>query len=749
MNSSEDKLVQQEFDGLLDDYLHSKHRRKVDVITKAFRFACQAHEGARRISGEPYVMHPLAVARIVCGEMGLGSTSICCALLHDVIEDTDYTVEDIERLFDAKIAGIVDGLTKISGGIFGEHASVQAENFRKLLLTMNQDIRVILIKMADRLHNMRTLGSMLPAKQFKIAGETLYIYAPLAHRLGLFAIKTELEDLSFKYEHPEEYAFVDRKLFDTAERRNRLFENFRLPIDAKLREMGLIYDIKARVKSVFSICSKMGNKGISFDDIYDIYAVRIIFDHEEDADEKSICWSIYSAVTDVYRVRTERIRDWVSRPKANGYQALHLTVMGENGEWVEVQIRSRRMDDIAERGYAAHWKYKENSTVPLNNTELDKWIQTVTEILENPTPNALDFLDNIKLSLYATEIFVFTPKGELKTLPQGATALDFAYSLHTDIGNSCIGAKVNHRLVPLSHPLDSGDQVEVLTSGSYSPQVEWLGYVTTSKARTCIEAVLKKMRREAIRAGEEKILDALRNSGAEPSRRNLEDLAIYYGFRRQEDFYRAVEKNDVVLPDNLKKFLKEQTGTGFFKSVKNTFRALNRKSKKVHEEDPVLAEQIDIGTARIDRSKPYFLTEKGLVRNYTIAHCCKPIPGDNVFGFLGEGNQIVVHKRTCPIGMRLQSSFGERILDARWSSHETVFDATLALKGIDAIGILNDVTRVISEFNVSISYLSMEAHDGVFEGKIRMQVRDAEDIQQICLSLSKLHFVQAVSRVAE
>jgi GTP pyrophosphokinase len=746
MSSSRDRLVQQEFGYLLDDYLRSKHRKRVNIITKAFRFACQAHDGACRLSGEPYIMHPLSVARIVCGEMGLGSTSICCALLHDVVEDTDYTIADIDKLFGTKIAGIVDGLTKISGGIFGENASVQAENFRKLLLTMNQDIRVILIKMADRLHNMRTLGSMLPAKQFKIAGETLYIYAPLAHRLGLFAIKTELEDLSFKYEHPEEYAFVARKLLDSEDRRNELFENFRRPIDRKLLSMGLLYDIKARVKSVFSICSKMGDKGISFDDIYDIYAVRIIFEHDDNADEKGTCWAIYSAVTDIYPVRSERIRDWVSRPKANGYQALHLTVMGENGEWVEVQIRSRRMDDIAERGYAAHWKYKENTPGPLSNTELDKWIQTVTEILENPTPNALDFLDNIKLSLYASEIFVFTPKGELKTMPQGATALDFAYSLHSGIGNSCIGAKVNHRLVPLSHPLNSGDQVEILTSGSYSPQPEWLAYVTTSKARSCIETILKKIRREDIRAGEEKILLALRNSGAETSRRNLEDLAVYYGFRKQDDFYRAVEKNDVILPDNLKKFLKEQTGTGFFKSIKNTFRILNRKSKKLDDNAPA---ELTSELLPVDRAQPYFLTEKGLVRNYTIALCCKPIPGDNVFGFLSEGNQVVVHKRTCPIGMRLQSSFGERILDARWSSHETAFDATLALNGIDAIGTLNDITRTISAFNVSIASLSMEAHDGVFQGKIRIQVRDAEDIQQVCLRLSSLPFVQAVNRVAE
>ena len=387
----------------------------------------------------------------------MGSTSICAALLHDVVEDTEYTVEDIRNMFGDKIAQIVDGLTKISGGIFGEQASAQAENFRKLLLTMSDDIRVILIKIADRLHNMRTLGSMLPAKQFKIAGETLYLYylyAPLAHRLGLFSIKTELEDLSFKYEHPQEYEAIRRKLEATASARELLFKHFAEPVDAKLKAMGLNYEMKARVKSIYSIWNKMQAKKVAFEDIYDIYAVRIIFDPLPGVDEKNQCWDIYSAITDIYRIRPDRIRDWVSRPKANGYQALHLTVMGPDGQWVEIQIRSRRMDDIAEKGFAAHWKYKEN-------TELDKWLQTITEILESPDPNALDFLDTIKLNLFSSEIFVFTPKGELKTLPQGATALDFAYALHSDVGNKCIGAKVNHKLVPLSHKLSSGDQVEV------------------------------------------------------------------------------------------------------------------------------------------------------------------------------------------------------------------------------------------------------------------------------------------------
>ena len=453
--SADEQLIQEEFSNLLNDYLNSNHRRKVERITKAFNFANQAHNGVKRRSGEPYILHPLAVARIVCREMGLGSTSICSALLHDVVEDTEYTVDDIRDMFGEKIAQIVDGLTKISGGIFGEKASAQAENFRKLLLTMSDDIRVILIKIADRLHNMRTLGSMLPAKQFKIAGETLYLYAPLAHRLGLFTIKTELEDLSFKYEHPKEYDFIKAKLKATEESRRALYDHFAVPVNNKLSAMGLTYEMRDRVKSVYSIWCKMESKGVTFEDIYDIFAVRIIFDPIPGIDEKNQCWDIYSAITDIYRIRPDRIRDWVSRPKANGYQALHLTVMGPDGQWVELQIRSRRMDDIAEKGFAAHWKYKENNVE--EDTELDKWLQTITEILESPDPNALDFLDTIKLNLFSSEIFVFTPKGDIKTLPLGATALDFAYALHSNIGYHCIGAKVNHRLVPLSHPLTSGE----------------------------------------------------------------------------------------------------------------------------------------------------------------------------------------------------------------------------------------------------------------------------------------------------
>lgn len=742
--TADEKMIQDGFNELLEDYLNSNHRRKVERITKVFNFANQAHAGVKRRSGEPYIMHPIAVARIVCREMGLGSTSICSALLHDVVEDTEYTVQDISDMFGPKIAQIVDGLTKISGGIFGEQASAQAENFRKLLLTMSDDIRVILIKIADRLHNMRTLGSMLPAKQFKIAGETLYLYAPLAHRLGLFTIKTELEDLSFKYEHPQEYDFIEQKLQASEESRNKLFEHFAIPVDKKLKEMGLHYEMKARVKSAYSIWNKMESKGITFEDIYDLYAVRIIFDPLPGVDEKNMCWDIYSAITDIYRIRPDRIRDWVSRPKANGYQALHLTVMGPDGQWVEIQIRSRRMDDIAEKGFAAHWKYKEHSVE--EDTELDKWLQTITEILESPDPNALDFLDTIKLNLFTSEIFVFTPKGDIKTLPQGATALDFAYALHTNIGNKCIGAKVNHRLVPLSHPLASGDQVEILTSRSQEPQAEWLNFVTTAKARSKIDAVLKRARKDAAKVGEEKVIAAFKRSDMEASTSNLDKLCMYFGFSKREEFFYAVEKGDVTLPENIKKLLKEKTDNVLFKYVKQ---ALGVGVKNNKEKEEVQKEEKP--KAKYDKSKPYILREEAFERNYVIAECCKPIPGDDALGFINDDGNVVVHKRSCPIAMRLKSSFGERILNTEWSSHKNAsFEATLEVKGIDSIGVLNTITKTISDdFNVNIMRLLIEAKDGVFEGKIKMKVHDVEDIQKMCVTLSKIKNIKSVGRVAD
>jgi (p)ppGpp synthetase, RelA/SpoT family len=737
-------MIQKEFETLMTEYLRSNHRRKIDRITKAFNFAKQAHAGVKRRDGDPYIMHPLAVAQIVCKEMGLGSTSICAALLHDVVEDTEYEVSDIANMFNTKISEIVDGLTKISGGVFGKNASSQAENFRRLLLTMSSDIRVILIKIADRTHNMRTLGAMRADKQFKIAGETMFIYAPLAHRLGLFSIKTELEDLSFKYEHPEDFRIINEKLKNTEESRQRLFDNFARPVRKLLDELELTYEMKTRVKSAFSIWNKMNTKNVPLEDIYDIFAIRIIFEPTGDVDEKNLCWDVYAAITNIYRTRPDRLRDWVSRPKANGYQALHLTVMGPDGQWVEIQIRSKRMDEIDEKGFAAHWRYKENNIE--EDSELDKWLHTITEILENPNPNSLDFLDTIKMNLFSSEIFVFTPKGDLKTLPKGATALDFAYNLHTNIGDTCIGAKVNHNLVPLSHRLDSGDQVEIITSKSQRPKVEWLNYVTTAKARTKIEVVLRKERKELARAGKEKVTEALKKVSLDTAQSYMDKLAIYYGFSNREDFYYAVEKGDVVIPENLRKVLKEENTNSIMKGLSNILRIRKKKP-----EVKVTAVQKIVKNTEFDKTKPYELHEDVLgTRNYSLASCCKPIPGDDVFGFINDDNTVIVHKHSCTIGLRLKSSFGNRILSTVWSSHtSTSFEAILKVVGIDAVGVLTNIANTISSYNVNIIRILIEANDGMFEGKINMQVHDVEDIQKMCISLSKIEHIKSVSRIVD
>ena len=552
--TNEEQLIEDKFQELLNGYLNSNHRKKVEIIERAFKFAKEAHKGIRRRSGEPYILHPIAVARIVSQEIGLGSTSICAALLHDVVEDTEYTVEDIENHFGKKIASIVDGLTKISGGIFGDQASAQAENFRRLLLTMSEDIRVILIKMADRLHNMRTLGSMLPSKQYKIAGETLYIYAPLAHRLGLFAIKTELEDLAFKYEHPEAYNQIKQKIAETEESRQQIYNNFAKPIVAKLKELGFDFEMKARVKSIYSIWNKMEAKHIPFEEVYDLYAVRIIFKCPNEADEKKECWTIYSVITDIYKLHPERTRDWVSRPKANGYKALHLTVMGPDGNWIEVQIRSEKMDEIAERGFAAHWKYKVGNSD--EESELDIWLKTIKDILEHPEPNAIDFLDTIKLNLFSTEIFVFTPKGDLITLPKDATALDLAFTLHSDLGFHCIAAKVNHRLVPLSQKLHSGDQVEILTSKSQTPKEEWLNLVTTAKARSRLLAALRKDRRKIIAKGEAQLKEFLESNHIELNNELMTKILSNLGLQHRDDLLFKIGNEEITLNENIKKIIK-------------------------------------------------------------------------------------------------------------------------------------------------------------------------------------------------
>ncbi|MBQ2236318.1 MAG: bifunctional (p)ppGpp synthetase/guanosine-3',5'-bis(diphosphate) 3'-pyrophosphohydrolase, partial [Muribaculaceae bacterium] len=534
----EDKIIEEAYARLLEGYLASNHRKKVEIIDKAFKFARDAHQGIRRRSGEPYILHPIAVATIVSQEIGLGSTSICSALLHDVVEDTEYTVEDIRAQFGDKIATIVDGLTKISGGIFGDKASIQAENFRKLLLTMSDDIRVVLIKMADRLHNMRTLASMPPQKQYKIAGETLYIYAPLAHRLGLFAIKTELEDLSFKYEHPEIHARISEQIAASEQHGNEIFARFAAPIRERLDKLVLKYEFRARVKSCYSIWKKMEKKHIPFDEVYDLYAARIVFECGAEADEKRICWMIYSEITDLYRLHPDRVRDWISTPKANGYRALHITVMGPDGNWVEVQIRSRRMDDIAERGFAAHWKYKIGEGE--EESELAVWLKTIEDILKNPEPNALDFLDTIKLNLFASEIVVFTPAGEIVTLPADASVLDFAFTLHSQIGTHCIAGKVNHKLVPLSHKLASGDQVEVLTSHSQQPQPEWEKFLVTAKGKTRLRSALRHQRRLVIDRGERLLTEFFEQNGVELTHDNIARIITSEHAGSKDDLFRMI-----------------------------------------------------------------------------------------------------------------------------------------------------------------------------------------------------------------
>lgn len=737
---SDEEMINQAFHELLNDYLNTKHRKKVEIITKAFNFANQAHKGIKRRSGEPYIMHPIAVASIVCNEIGLGSTSICAALLHDVVEDTDYTVEDIENIFGPKIAQIVDGLTKISGGIFGDRASAQAENFKKLLLTMSNDIRVILIKIADRLHNMRTLGSMLPNKQYKIAGETLYIYAPLANRLGLYKIKTELENLSFKYEHPEEYAEIEEKLNATAAERDKVFNDFTAPIRTQLDKMGLKYRILARVKSIYSIWNKMQTKHVPFEEIFDLLAVRIIFEPRNEEEEFNDCFDIYVSISKIYKPHPDRLRDWVSHPKANGYQALHVTLMGNNGQWIEVQIRSERMNDVAEQGFAAHWKYKEGGGSE-DEGELEKWLKTIKEILDDPQPDAIDFLDTIKLNLFASEIFVFTPKGELKTMPQNSTALDFAFSLHTDIGSHCIGAKVNHKLVPLSHKLQSGDQVEILTSKSQRVQPQWEVFATTARARAKIAAILRKERKANQKIGEEILNEFLKKEEIRPEEAVIEKLRRLHNAKNEEELLAAIGSKAIILGEADKNELKEKQTSNWKKYL--TFSFGNNKEKQ-EEKEPQEKE-------KINPKQVLKLTEESLQKKYIMAECCHPIPGDDVLGYVDENDRIIIHKRQCPVAAKLKSSYGNRILATEWDTHkELSFLVYIYIKGIDSMGLLNEVTQVISrQLNVNIRKLTIETEDGIFEGKIQLWVHDVDDVKTICNNLKKIQNIKQVSRVEE
>ena len=732
-HQEEEHMIESAYQEVLQAYINSNHRKKVEIIERAYRFAREAHKGVRRRSGEPYILHPISVAKIVISELGLGSTSICAALLHDVVEDTEYTKEDIEAAFGKKIADIVEGLTKISGGIFGDKASVQAENFRKLLLSMSTDIRVVLIKMADRLHNMRTLGSLRPEKQYKIAGETLYVYAPLAHRLGLFKIKQELEDLAFRYEHPQTYKEIMEYVDQSHEQREKIVEEFVAPVRKKLDAAGFKYEIKARVKSVYSIYNKMKKKQVSLDEIYDIYAVRVVFECDDEENAKVQCWQIYTYFADGHKTHPDRLRDWLSAPKANGYQALHLTAMGPDGKWIEVQIRSRKMHEIAELGYAAHWKYKTGDKD--DDSELDNWMNTIKDILANPEPSAIDFLDTIKLNLYASEIYVFTPKGDLQILPKGATVLDMAYAIHTELGTHCIAGKINHRLVPLSHELSSGDQVEIITSDSQSPQSDWLKFCRTAKAQTAIRSMMKKDYKGLVERGSRLFMEFMSKEGIEPTNEVVSKILGRFHLKNRDELYVMLANDEILLPVEELRKMTESRQSLFSKLLRNPF-----SSKKKDE----------AGTSeKINRKEIYVLYSDEKSSNYRIEDCCCPIPGDDVLGFVDDDEKVVLHKADCAVATRLKSTYGNRLVATRWERHADKFVVTISIDGIDRKGMLEDLTAVLSrELCINIRGLNIKADQEVFHCDLTAQVDSTATVELICSSLKKIKGVKFAKRIS-
>lgn len=723
----------------------SKHVKIKDItlIRKAFDLAKESHKGVKRKSGEPYILHPIAVAKIVTSEIGLGTTSITCALLHDVVEDTEYTLEDINHFFGEKISTIIDGLTKISD-VFDKQSSLQAENFRKMLMTLSDDVRVILIKLADRLHNMRTLDSMPPNKQLKIAGETIYLYAPLAHRLGLYAIKSELEDLSLKYRHPDAFEEISAKIKDNEKKRQQEINRFSLPIIEKLKNSKINFDINGRPKSIFSIWNKMQVKNIQFDEVYDLMAIRIIFKSLNRETEKAQCWQIYSIITDIYTPKPDRIRDWISSPKANGYEALHTTVMGPNGKWVEIQIRSKRMDEIAERGFAAHWKYKGENA---NENELDRWIKRIREMLENPNSDALEFIDEFKMNLFSAEIMVFTPKGEIKTLPKNSTTLDFAFEIHSEIGNKAIGAKVNHKLVPLNYVLRSGDQIEIITSNKQKIQKEWLENVLTAKAKTSITVAIKAETKDRIQKGKSILETKLKNLNINPSGRVLKKILPEFKVSTKDELYSKIGSGIIKL-DNLKKILKKNTKNKIIRywDLQISKTTSSNKTKKSTE--------VSTKKQKFNYKDPLIINDDADQELYsiTISDCCSPIPGDEVIGYKNPNDDfVIIHKAKCPTAIRLMSSEGNYIVPAKWISQKFLSSlAKLSLNGIDRIGIVSDITAVISkELSVNIRKILIETHDGIFEGAIELYVHNVSDLNNLIMNISKIKGVDSVKRNEE
>ncbi|MEP2669018.1 MAG: RelA/SpoT family protein [Cyclobacteriaceae bacterium] len=698
------------------------------LIKRAFTISLDAHKDMRRKSGEPYIFHPLAVAEICVEEIGLGTTSIIAALLHDVVEDTDIELEDIERMFGKKIARITDGLTKISG-VFEYGTSAQAENFRKMLFTLSEDVRVILIKLADRLHNMRTLVSMPRNKQLKIASETIYLYAPLAHRLGLNAIKSELEDLYLKFTDENVYEEIASKIDDTKTSRNKFIKLFITPVKEELDKLNISYEIKSRPKSIHSIWNKMRKQNIPFNEVYDLFAVRLILDTPEDQ-EKSYCWQAYSIVTDYYTPNPDRLRDWISTPKANGYESLHTTVMAKNGQWVEVQIRTRRMDEIAEKGYAAHWKYKDNAGTHESN--LEKWLIHVRELLERQDLSALEFVDDFRGNLFNEEIFVFTPKGELKTLPNGATALDFAFDIHTDVGAKCIGAKVNQKLVPINQVLKNGDQIEILTSAKQKPTEDWLRFVVTSKAKSKIKDVLKEDKKIIAEEGREILLRKLKQIKVDPNNQILERMRAYFKVNSQFDLHFKVGKGLITVND-LKRF-KE------FKPPSHV------KSKPQINDAKGIEKEISKAKGRYDDI--LLIGEDMDVVEYKLAKCCSPIPGDDVFGFVTVNEGIKIHRANCPNATELLASHGNRVIKAKWTSqHEVAFLTGLKIIGTDRVGLINSVSKIISEeLKVNMSSISFRTDNGIFTGEIMLYVNDTRHLDLLIKKLEKVEGVVTANR---
>ncbi|WP_297807007.1 RelA/SpoT family protein [uncultured Alistipes sp.] len=734
--AEDEKIIKEHWDDLLLSCTKiCRNDEDWNFIKRAFFLAKEAHKGVRRRSGEPYMLHPIAVAKIVIDEIGLGVKSVVAALLHDVVEDTEYTVEDMERIFGPKIASMVDGLTKMSG-VFNADTSEQAEYFRKVLLTLSDDVRVILIKIADRLHNMRTLGSMPMNKQIKITSETIYLFAPLAYRLGLFAIKSELEDLCMKYRFPEQYAEITRKLQETESSRRELIEKFTAPIVAALDRDGIHYEISGRVKSVYSIWMKMQRKQIPFEEIYDLFAIRIVFNPLPFPSEKTQCWQIYSTITDIYTPKPDRLRDWISMPKANGYEALHSTVMGPDGVWVEVQIRTRRMEEIAERGFAAHWKYKQ-ATISQDEDEFDKWLKQIRDALNSPTENALDFLENFKLSLYTSEIIVFTPKGESRKMPFGATALDFAYEIHSKIGNSAIGAKINHKIEPITAQINSGDQIEIITADTARPKPEWLDIVTTSKARQAIKSFLKRERQHNIERGQQALEEKMRELNIPLSGRVLRKIVPMYGSANKEELYSKIGAGIVTL-DELEKILKVNARSKILK-----FWTLFIPEKKESESDDDAADTTD--------TRPAATAAEPAEPRFEMAECCKPIPGDSVVGYRDPASgKIIVHKTHCDELNRLAAQFGKNIVkeEIKWSQHKAVsYLSTITLRGIDRMGLLLDLAKLVTgDFSVNIREVNIQSHDGIFEGSVSLYVKDAESLHEVMDKLRKIKGIESVKR---